>query len=163
MTKKIVIFSRFGEISAALAQFFNLFELETKIVQKAEEISIVEVIRGRGKTGYFVVIALDKPYEWLKWIYQIRCVAKFRGPCVFISKEEMEELEPARYQQLFKGFMMMHQGYFSYFRLFDPLKQILVNDETTALRPSISYFRFRRMQRKIKGLYLPTKHGWGTY
>ncbi|MBL7204168.1 MAG: hypothetical protein ISS63_07545 [Desulfobacteraceae bacterium] len=162
MKHKVVIVCASREVAGALNQFFQLFDFETEITP-VKESSLLSNIRGNRKDYCIVAMASNQPSEWLRWLYQIRCVAKFRGLCALISVKKKEELEPAKHQLLFKNFMAKHQSFFSYLRLFDLLKWLLVNDENRALKPTLSYIRLRRMQRKIKGLYLPTKHGWGSY
>lgn len=158
MKQKVVIVSTSGEIAGALLQFFKLFEFEAEIIQ-VEEASFVDIIRDKKKEDCLIAMTSNQPSEWLTWLYQIRCVAKFRGLCALISAKKMEELEPAKYQLLFNNFIAKHQICFSYLRLFDLLRWMLVNDKNRAQKPTLSYIRLRRMQRKIKGLYLPTKHG----
>lgn len=162
MKRKVVIVSSSVEIAGALFQFFKLFDFEDVI--PAEEASLVDIIRDRRKEDCLVAVASNQPSEWLRWFYQIRCVAKFRGPCALITAKTKEELEPAKYHQLlFKHLMVPHQDCFQYLRLFDLLKWMLIKAEKRDLKYRISYTRLRRMQKKIKGLYLPSKHGWGTH
>ncbi len=154
-----VIVSSSNEINGALSKFFTLFREQMKEpeIVKLDESFITEIKKQKSE-DCFMVLASDQPDEQLQWLYKIRCIAKFRGPCAVIIGKDDGGPEVDRFQRVFETFMEKHQSRFDVTELFKFIGWIYYKKNHSFTVSRASFARFRRMQRKIRGLYLPIKH-----
>lgn len=155
----VFILSSSSIIAESLAKSLSTRDqsFEPIILIKADEIathsSVVDTLRDKQHKDCLFILASDNSSNWLRWLYDIRCKKKFRGPCYFLFAEE--HLEPAAKQLkklLFADYIKSYQDMFHYTELFH-----LISKAGT-VKFGLTFTRLRRIQRSVRRLYLATAH-----
>ena len=114
--------------------------------------AITVALRNRARNDCFVVLVYDQSLQWLEWLYEIRCKARFRGPCYLLGTNYPVKSQLPVFRGLFETVFKPYQAIFYYKDLHNLLER------GSSLPPRLPYRRFRWIQRKIRALYLSISH-----
>ena len=155
--RKVFILSKPGLISSVvdrlfkpLSQFYEPVILEPN--PDTGQLSILELFGNPRGNHCIVIIVYDYSPHWLEWLFEIRCKARFRGPCHLLGKSFPGKARSLKFQVLFPEFLKQYQDTFYYRDLY----KMLSGDKP--LPPLMPYQRFRRLQRKVRAFFLAITH-----
>jgi len=114
--------------------------------------SIPDTLRKNTEGNCFVILVYDHSLQWLEWLYEIRCKARFRGPCYLLGTDYPVKSQLPVFRGLFETVFKPYHAIFSY----KDLHKLL--ERGGVLPPLLPYRRFRWIQRKIRALYLSISH-----